>query len=238
MTGEYPHIGGRSGLKLTPEHYALVKRTALYLKTRLPSHFEVDDLQQSGIEGLLQAADSFDEKKGIPFDQFARTRIKGAMLDEVRRLSQSTRTTIKLKKEQDLAVDHLSKHLGRHPTSAETALYLGKDLDTFEKERLIAQSNETLSAEANPTLLPEQTDHRADPLFHIESAESLDLLAEAVTSLPERTQLILSLYYVEELRLKEIADIISVSESRISQLLSEAAKKLRSKLNRVDDKMT
>ena len=86
MTGEYPYIGGRSGLKLTPEHYALVKRTALYLKARLPSHFEVDDLQQSGIEGLLQAADSFDETKGIPFDQFARTRIKGAMLDEVRRL--------------------------------------------------------------------------------------------------------------------------------------------------------
>ena len=72
-------------------------------------------------------------------------------------------------------------------------------------------------------------------LFQIENAESLNLLAEAVTSLPERTQLILSLYYVEELRLKEIADIISVSESRVSQLLSETAKKLRAKLKRADD---
>ena len=112
---------------------------------------------------------------------------------------------------------------------------MGLAEEVISEKRLIAQSNETLSAEANPTLLPEQTDHRADPLFQIESAESLNLLAEAVTSLPERTQLILSLYYVEELRLKEIADIISVSESRVSQLLSETAKKLRATLKRADD---
>ena len=87
----------------------------------------------------MQASSSFDDSRGVTFDQFARTRIRGAMLDEVRRLSPATRTTINIKREQNAAIAHLSNHLGRNPTSVEVAVYLGKDIETYEKERLIAQ---------------------------------------------------------------------------------------------------
>ena len=96
---QYLQIANNEKLKLTPEHYSLVKRTALYLKTRLPANIEVEDLMQSGLEGLMQASSSYDDARGVTFDQFARARIRGAMLDEVRRLSPATRTTINIKRE-------------------------------------------------------------------------------------------------------------------------------------------
>ena len=227
---QYLQIASKETLKLTPEHYSLVKRTALYLKTRLPANIEVEDLMQSGLEGLMQASSSYDDTRGVTFDQFARTRIRGAMLDEVRRLSPATRTTINIKREQNAAIAHLSNHLGRNPTSAEVAVYLGKDIETYEKERLIAQGSDSVSSDASPDLVPDQYDEASEPLNVLEKQETLDELKTLIGDLPERSQLILSLYYVEELTLKEIADVISVSESRISQILTETATKLRTRL--------
>lgn len=227
---QYLQIASKETLKLTPEHYSLVKRTALYLKTRLPANIEVEDLMQSGLEGLMQASSSYDDARGVTFDQFARTRIRGAMLDEVRRLSPATRTTINIKREQNAAIAHLSNHLGRNPTSAEVAVYLGKDIETYEKERLIAQGSDSVSSDASPDLVPDQYDEASEPSNVLEKQETLDELKTLIGDLPERSQLILSLYYVEELTLKEIADVISVSESRISQILTETATKLRTRL--------
>lgn len=227
---QYLQIASKEKLKLTPEHYSLVKRTALYLKTRLPSNIEVEDLMQSGLEGLMQASSSYDDTRGVTFDQFARTRIRGAMLDEVRRLSPATRTTINIKREQNAAIAHLSNHLGRNPTSVEVASYLGKDIETYEKERLIAQGSDSVSSDASPDLVPDQYDEASEPSNVLEKQETLDELKTLIGDLPERSQLILSLYYVEELTLKEIADVISVSESRISQILTETATKLRTRL--------
>ena len=227
---QYLQIASKEKLKLTPEHYSLVKRTALYLKTRLLANIEVEDLMQSGLEGLMQASSSYDDTRGVTFDQFARTRIRGAMLDEVRRLSPATRTTINIKREQNAAIAHLSNHLGRNPTSVEVAGYLGKDIETYEKERLIAQGSDSVSSDASPDLVPDQYDEASEPSNVIEKQETLDELKTLIGDLPERSQLILSLYYVEELTLKEIADVISVSESRISQILTETATKLRTRL--------
>jgi RNA polymerase sigma factor for flagellar operon FliA len=152
------------------------------------------------------------------------------MLDEVRRLSYATRTTVTIKKEQSEAVEHLSNLKGRPPTSSEVASYLGKSLDVYEKERLIAQGSETLSSDSNDYLVQEEIDESSDPSERIELEESLSQLQELIQDLPERTQLVLSLYYVEELNLKEIAAILSVSEGRISQILNESAAKLRLKM--------
>ena len=184
------------------------------------------------MEGLVQASKSFDSSKNVSFEGFAKVRVKGAMLDEVRRLSYATRTTVSLKKEQSEAIEHLANLKGREPTSAEIASYLGKDLNVYEKERLIAQGSETLSSDTNEYLVSEEIDETANPADRVDLEETLGILQELIVDLPERTQLVLSLYYVEELNLKEIAEVLSVSEGRVSQILSEAATKLRKRMGK------
>ena len=218
--------------KIEAEHFGLVKRTAFHLKSRVPPNVDVDDLIQAGLEGLVQASKSFDSSKNVSFEGFAKVRVKGAMLDEVRRLSYATRTTVSLKKEQSEAIEHLANLKGREPTSAEIASYLGKDLNVYEKERLIAQGSETLSSDTNEYLVSEEIDETANPADRVDLEETLGILQELIVDLPERTQLVLSLYYVEELNLKEIAEVLSVSEGRVSQILSEAATKLRKRMGK------
>lgn len=218
--------------KIEAEHFSLVKRTAFHLKSRVPPNVDVDDLIQAGLEGLVQASKSFDSSKNVSFEGFAKVRVKGAMLDEVRRLSYATRTTVSLKKEQSEAIEHLANLKGREPTSAEIASYLGKDLNAYEKERLIAQGSETLSSDTNEYLVSEEIDETANPADRVDLEETLGILQELIVDLPERTQLVLSLYYVEELNLKEIAEVLSVSEGRVSQILSEAATKLRKRMGK------
>tara|TARA_B100001971_G_C18266864_1_gene593929 strand:- start:461 stop:1162 length:702 start_codon:yes stop_codon:yes gene_type:complete len=230
MKSGLPFRATESSSKLLPEHYSLVKRTALYLKARLPNSIEVDDLIQSGLGGLIQAQQSYDAGKEVAFDLYAKTRIKGAMLDEVRRLSYATRTTVSLKRQQASAFEHLSNRLNRNPTNREMASYLGKDMDTFEKERLIASGSETVSIEAQPSMHSEKEDTTSDPAHIYDQSELLIELQKHIENLPERTRLIISLYYTEEMNLKEIAAILEISESRVSQILSETAGKLKDKL--------
>jgi RNA polymerase sigma factor for flagellar operon FliA len=230
MKSGLPFRATESSSKLLPEHYSLVKRTALYLKARLPNSIEVDDLIQSGLGGLIQAQQSYDAGKEVAFDLYAKTRIKGAMLDEVRRLSYATRTTVSLKRQQASAFEHLSNRLNRNPTNREMASYLGKDMDTFEKERLIASGSETVSIEAQPSMHSEEEDTTSDPAHIYDQSELLIELQKHIEKLPERTRLIISLYYTEEMNLKEIAAILEISESRVSQILSETAGKLKDKL--------
>ena len=118
---------------ISPELISLVKRTALHLKGRLPSNIDLDDLTQSGLEGLIQAMEAFDPARNITLEQFAKTRIRGAMLDDVRRMSQTTRTTIAFKKEHNAALEKLTVRFGREPTGKEGASYLGEDLETYQK---------------------------------------------------------------------------------------------------------
>ena len=118
------------------QHYTLVKRIAFHLRTRLPASIATDDLIQAGMEGLIHAQRAYEPSRGIDFEMFAKTRIRGAMLDEVRRISYSTRSAITMKREQDQAISTLSKELGRQPKSAEVAQYLDKDIAVYEKERL------------------------------------------------------------------------------------------------------
>lgn len=209
------------------QHYTLVKRIAFHLRTRLPANIATDDLIQAGMEGLIHAQRAFEPSRGIEFEMFAKTRIRGAMLDEVRRISYSTRSAITIKREQDQAISTLGKEYGRAPKSAEVAEYLGKDIATYEKERLIAEGVDIVSSDALPTNLEEASELEAGPDQSLEREQMVTQLAEAIELLPERARVVLALYYQEEMNLKEIGAILEVSESRVSQIISETAGKLR-----------
>ncbi|MEC8299095.1 MAG: RNA polymerase sigma factor FliA [Pseudomonadota bacterium] len=211
----------------TSSQYSLVKRVAYHLSSRLPSNIAIEDLVQAGMEGLLQAQKVFDASRGINFELFAKTRIRGAMLDEVRRISFSTRNVISTKRKQDEIIRDLTQKLGRQPKNIEVAKELGISIEEYESDRLLAGSAEFVSSDESPEAFEEIDENRGGPEAELEQAEDIEALASAIEKLPERSQQILALYYQEEMNLKEIGEILSVSESRISQILSETANKLR-----------
>ena len=213
------------------QHYTLVKRIAYHLRTRLPSSIATDDLIQAGMEGLIHAQKSFEPSRGIEFELFAKTRIRGAMLDEVRRISYSTRSAITIKREHNQAITTLSTEFGRPPKNSEVAKFLNKDAETYEKDRIIAEGVDIVSSDATPNQFEEFSQVADGPDESLEKDQMIKNLADSVEQLPERAKLVLALYYQEEMNLKEIGAILSVSESRVSQIISETAKKLRGLMN-------
>lgn len=213
------------------QHIGLVKRVALHLKTRLPNFMELDELIQVGTIGLIEAAKSFDDSKGVEFEVFARTRIRGAILDQVRKLSYLPRSAIANIRDHNEATSMLSGELGREPSQSELADFMGKDLDSFHKERTHAYRFQTVSLESQ---LPDTVDMPSadlnEPEANLEGGQMLEALAESIESLPEREKTIVSLYYVEEMNLKEIGAVLDLSESRVSQILSSTIKLLRQDL--------
>lgn len=212
--------------------YTLVRRVAYHLRSRLPSNISTDDLVQAGMEGLLQAKAAFDHSRGINFELFAKTRIRGAMLDEVRRISFSTRSVVSTKREHDKVIRELTQILGRVPKNHEVADKLDLTTEEYERERLLAESADVMSSDAAPEYFEEVDESLRNPEQALEHSELIESLAESIGQLPERTQQILALYYQEEMNLKEIGTILDVSESRISQILSETAGKLRTLMGR------
>ena len=219
------------GEDLVMAHLGLVKRVAVHLKARIPAFMELDELVQVGMIGLLEASRAYDPSKGIGFENFAHARVRGAMLDEVRRLSFLPRSAVAFNKEHNTTVHALAAELGRTPTQAEIAEFMGKDLDEFHKERGKAKRFETYSMEVvTEEVMSIADDDSQRPDVMVEEAEFMDAVTGAISELPEREQLVMQLYYVEELNLKEIGEVLGVSESRVSQILSAVVKKLRGTL--------
>jgi len=209
-------------------HLGLVKRVALHLKVRIPPFMELDELIQVGMIGLLEAARAYNPTKGIEFESFALSRVRGAILDEVRQLSYLPRSAVAFNKSENQATNALASELGRAPTQSELADHMGDDLDLFQKRRGNAKRFETLSMEVMTDEVLGIADERTrQPDAIVEHQQFMGAVADAIAELPERDQLLMSLYYVEELNLKEIGEILGVTESRISQLLSAIVKKLR-----------
>jgi RNA polymerase sigma factor for flagellar operon FliA len=228
---------------LVERHASLVKRIAYHLLARLPDSVQVDDLIQSGLEGLLEAAGNYDISKGASFETFAGIRIRGAMLDEMRRGDWSPRSLHR--NARRLAEENLKleRQLGRAPTDSELALSLDVSLEDYRDmarntmsarlcsfDEVVGVSNGDGGADEGLTRSALYADTADGPDKLIESDEQRTQVAEAISALPERDQLLLSLYYKEELNLKEIGLVLGVSESRVSQLHSQAALKLRTKL--------
>lgn len=222
----------RRGEAIILQHMALVKRTAVYLRPRVPDYIELNDMVQLGIIGLLEAEKTYDVAQGISFEAYAKIRIRGAIIDEARKLSRISRLALKnLKKHREARVS-LEHSLERPPTSREIATHLGISLDEFEHERTHANSFNYLELdqllESDNFDIEDESSPALDELINDETRSNL---AEEIDKLDERKRLILSLYYTDELNLKEIGAIIGVNESRVSQILKAVIGDLRSKLS-------
>jgi len=222
------------------EHLPLVKQIAQRVYERIPKGLvQFEDLLQAGILGLIEAVKRYDPKRGIRFESFAHFRIKGAILDELRAHDLLPRTLRKKVKVLEDAYLKLERKLGRLPSLEELASELGLSSEALEEEfrqflflKVVSFDGliEDFSGEKLEEMLLESSSK--DPLELLGLSELRDRLAEAIEELPERHKLVLSLYYFEELTMKEIALVLGISEGRVSQIHSEAILALRAKLRR------
>ncbi len=215
------------------EKYApLVKRAALHLKARLPASVELDDLIQSGMLGLMDAISHYEEGHGAAFETYATIRIRGAMIDEMRQSDWAPRSVHQNSRQISEAITRLSHRLGREPSDAEIAAEMGLTIEKYQQMLFDSSTTQMIGIEdlgVTDDVLSEDQDHRRDKLFDLlATTEFKKALVEAITRLPEREQQILALYYDEELNLKEIGKVFSLSESRVSQIMSQSMARLRS----------
>ena len=194
----------------------LVKKIALYLKARVPDFIEVEDMIQIGMLGLLEASQSFDPSVGVSFDEYAKRRIKGSILDEVRKASSMSRLAVKNNREYSHAKMSLTNSLGREPSNKEVAKLLGLTISELERKRSHANQFNLVQIDESEETESGFEDQAANPLLSLEDSELSDRLTNEISKLDDRSKLIISLYYVEELNMKEIGAVIGVNESRVS----------------------
>ncbi|HKM39599.1 MAG TPA: FliA/WhiG family RNA polymerase sigma factor [bacterium] len=236
----YKNNQDQAAWELLVETYAsLVKHVAGRLSLTLPDHVEYDDLVASGVFGLLTAIERFDPQRQIKFETFATSRIRGAILDSLRATDWAPRSLRRRERDLARAYGSLKQRLGRPATAKEVGNELGIDKNELhDLERQINQASLlSLDAPLQATAAGEQVSlgmqtpaDKGDPAQALEEEEKRRLLATAVTALPEREQLVVSLYYYDDLNIKEIAQILGVSESRVSQLHTRALLRLRGDL--------
>lgn len=219
---------------LIRKHAPLVKRIAHHLMARLPASVQVDDLIQAGMIGLLEAAKKYEASKGAAFETYAGIRIRGSMMDEVRRGDWVPRSVHRNARRISEAIKIVEDREGRDAQDDEIAAELDMSLDEYFSCLKDSNSGKLFSLEEvteNGEGTIESSVHQdgiPDKDFHSESFRKH--LAKEIENLPERERMVLSLYYDEELNLKEIGAVLSVSESRISQIHSQAAMRLRARM--------
>ncbi|GAA6203379.1 MULTISPECIES: RNA polymerase sigma factor FliA [Thalassotalea] len=219
---------------LLEQHTVLVKRIAYHLLARLPSSVIVDDLIQSGMIGLLEAANNFDSSKGASFETFAGIRIRGAMLDEIRRGDWTPRSVHKNSRMVSEAIKALEAQLGRDVTDIEVAEKLDISLNEYHHILSEVSSGKIIGIDdlgvSEDVIQSFEDKNNHDPYEDIEQIIFKKALSECITTLPEREALVLSLYYDEELNLREIGQVLDVSESRVSQIHSQALHRLKARM--------
>lgn len=220
------------------EDYApLVKRIAQHMMVRMPASVQLDDLIQAGMIGLLEASQKYDSSQGASFETYAGIRIRGSIIDEMRRGDWVPRSVHRNSRRINEAITEVEHREGRDASSQEIADTLGVSLDDYHAMSQDAMSGRLFSIEESFTEDEPYSQDSADansaftaPHSQVYKDNLRRSVAENIKTLPEREQLVLSLYYDEELNLKEIGQILGVSESRVSQIHSQAALKLRSRL--------
>lgn len=205
----------------------LVKSVVNRLKSRFPPHITTDELESCGLLGLLDAIAKFEPNRGKDFPTYCKVRIKGAVLDELRALDWAPRSLRKKEQELEKAYAHLEQNMGRSPTEEEVTKFL--NIPLVKLHALLAQINRItyLSLE---DILQDKKWSEDTPIDELIKSENRSLLAEAIETLPKRERLVISLYYYEELTLKEVGEVLGVSESRASQIHASAILHLRTKL--------
>ena len=220
--------------QMVERHAPLVKRIAYHLLARLPASVLVDDLIQSGMIGLIEAAKNFDGSKGASFETFAGIRIRGSMLDEIRRGDWTPRSDHRNSRMIAEAISELESELGRDVKDSEVAEKLDISLDEYHHMLSDASSGRIIGIEdlcISDDVLVTANDKDDDHLYEQQATDAFQqALIKNISSLPEREAIVLSLYYNDELNLKEIGAVLNVSESRISQIHSQALVRLKARM--------
>ncbi|MGZ5278724.1 MAG: FliA/WhiG family RNA polymerase sigma factor [Pseudobdellovibrionaceae bacterium] len=225
--------------KLVLEYAPLIKFIAQKIAVRLPSNIELDDLISSGVIGLMDAIDKYDPTRDNKFKTYAEFRIRGAILDELRAQDWVPRSIRDKAKLLDKTMANLEADLGRIPTDDEVAKTLNVSIDEFHEllnqvrpvSLLSIDESQTFSNVDKKSILNILEGCKLNNPFNQLNIKSVkDIVTQAIEELPERQRLVLSLYYYEDLNLKEIGKVLRVTESRVSQLHAQAVSRLRNKL--------
>jgi len=230
---EYRAVQRASATDYVTQHADLVRRIAHHLAARLPASVEVDDLIQAGMIGLIEASRSYDADQGASFETYASIRIRGSMIDDIRRGDWVPRSVHRRARDVASAIREIEQATGRAASAQEVAARMGMPLPDYLRVLEDAARGQVLSLESHVEDNGEvQVVSRGDPTPQqmLERSEFGRELANAIGQLPEREQLVLSLYYEQELNLKEIGAVLGVSESRVCQIHGQAVLRLRGRL--------
>jgi RNA polymerase sigma factor for flagellar operon FliA len=235
VASEYLQHSRASADDLVRRHAPLVRRIAYHLMGRLPSSVDVSDLIQSGMIGLLEAAKNFATDRGASFETYAGIRIRGAMLDELRRTDWTPRSVHRKAREVAEVIRQIETETGAEASDAEVIRRLGISADEYHQVLADAACVRLLSLTAaddgeESSVMDVADEATLEPSQGIERDGMREALSEAIGKLPEREQLVMSLYYEQELNLKEIGAVLGVSESRVCQIHGQAVLRLRARL--------
>jgi RNA polymerase sigma factor FliA len=234
----YTEKGQLDRTALIKQYQPLVRRLAHYMMAKLPASVEVDDLIQVGLIGLADALSRFEASQGVQFETFATQRIRGAMLDELRGNDWMSRGSRKSQKEIETTMRKLEHRLGRSPMESEIATEMGLSLAEYQLllgkvrgTQLVYLEDMSRTSEDDDNYLDRHVaDNEADPVNMLRDHRLRESLVAAIKSLPEREQYIMSMYYEQDMNLKEIAAVLDVTESRVCQLHSQSIARLRAKM--------
>ena len=222
--------------QLIIEYAPLVKLVAGRLSMYLGYNVEYDDLVSYGVFGLIDAIDKFDVSKDVKFETYASLRIRGSILDQIRRMDWIPRTVRQRQRKIDEAVKEIEMETGKSATDEQIAERLGVSNDEFTdwqsqmKVTNVVSLNEFVEQGTEPAMDARSNSHFAQPEDVVEEAELKKVLAETLEMLTERERKVITLYYYEDLTLKEISKVLEVSESRVSQLHTKALAKMKTKM--------
>lgn len=215
-------------------HAPLVKRIAYHLAGRLPTSVMVDDLIQAGMVGLLEASRLYDPKQGASFETYASIRVRGAMLDELRRNDWAPKSVHKKARDLMAAMREIENQTGRDAKDEEIAAHLGISLDEYFKILQDSSVSRVFSLDDlgvdDGAIEEGLSDKTQGPLEILQAEDKQRIVAQAIERLPQREKLVIVLYYQTELNLREIGAVLDVSESRVSQLMTQAMVRLKARL--------
>ncbi len=232
----YTAAGQPDREQLVQRFVPLVKRIAYHLMARLPASVQFDDLVQNGMLGLLDAMDRYQEGFGAQFETYATQRVRGAMLDGLRENDWLPRNLRRELRRIEGAINQLEHAHGRAPSERELAEALGVSLEEYQKTLHEARGHQLVyfddfASDGDEGFLERHfTDNDADPANILEDKKVKETLVAAISRLPERERLMMALYYEQELNLREIGEVMGVTESRVCQLHSQAIARLRSQI--------
>lgn len=230
----YSEIETLSQEKLVKQYAPMVKRIAHHLLARLPSSVQFDDLLQAGMIGLLEASKNYDASKGASFETYAGIRIRGTMLDEVRKNDWLPRSVYRKSRMIAEAIRQVENDTGRDAKDTDVASTMGVNLDEYHQLLRETNSGQLYGFEdlgiSDDVIKQGFAAEIPGPLEGVQREDFCNHLSASIEVLPEREKLVLSLYYDDELNLKEIGEVLGVSESRVCQIHSQAMRRLQSKL--------